>query len=243
MPYADPEYVDNYELGLKKTFGGRFQLNSAVFYADYKGFQAPLRVIISGSTTGTQFLNLDARNWGVELEGQWAPIDNLMIFGSYAYINAEVTNGCCFVDVNDLTASKPGANPVGGVPTARTQNLEGNRLPMTPENKFTLGANYTFDFDLGSLTLGGTYTYTDDMQTTIFSQANYTAPANEIVDFRALWKDSQDRFTIIGYVKNAFDEVAYQSSSSTGLTASGDYRRTVKLNFPRTYGVEFQYRF
>ncbi|WP_374579247.1 TonB-dependent receptor [Phenylobacterium sp.] len=243
VPYADPEYVDNYELGLKKTFGGRFQLNSAIFYADYKGFQAPLRVIISGSTTGTQFLNLDARNWGVELEGQWAPIDNLMIFGSYAYINAEVRNGCCFVDVNDLTASKPGANPVGGVPTARTQNLEGNRLPMTPENKFTLGANYTFDFDLGSLTLGGTYTFTDDMQTTIFAQSNYTAPSNEIVDFRALWKDSQDRFTIIGYVKNAFDEVAYQSSSSTGLTASGDYRRTVKLNFPRTYGVEFQYRF
>ena len=24
-------------------------------------------------STGTQFLNLDARNWGVELEAQWAP--------------------------------------------------------------------------------------------------------------------------------------------------------------------------
>jgi iron complex outermembrane receptor protein len=81
------------------------------------------------------------------------------------------------------------------------------------------------------------------MQTAVFSQANYTAPANEIVDFRALWKDGQDRFTIIGYVKNAFDEVAYQSSTPTSLTSLGDYRRTVKLNFPRTYGVEFQYRF
>ncbi len=243
VPYADPEYVNNYEIGLKKTFGGRFQLNSAIFYADYQGFQAPLRVIISGTTTGTQFLNLDARNWGVELEGQWAPIDNLMLFASYAYINAEVTNGCCFVDVNDPTASKSGAKPVGGTPAARTQNLEGNRLPMTPENKLNLGANYTFDFDAGSLTLGGTYTYTDDMQTAVFSQANYTAPANEIVDFRALWKDGQDRFTIIGYVKNAFDEVAYQSSTPTSLNANGAFHQTVKLNFPRTYGVEFQYRF
>ncbi|MBP7701118.1 MAG: TonB-dependent receptor [Phenylobacterium sp.] len=243
VPYADPEYVNNYEIGLKKTFGGRFQLNSAIFYADYQGFQAPLRVIISGTTTGTQFLNLDARNWGVELEGQWAPIDNLMLFASYAYINAEVTNGCCFVDVNDPTASKAGAKPVGGTPAARTQNLEGNRLPMTPENKLNLGANYTFNFDAGSLTLGGTYTYTDDMQTAIFSQSNYTAPANEIVDFRALWKDGQDRFTIIGYVKNAFDEVAFQSSTPTSLNANGAFHQTVKLNFPRTYGVEFQYRF
>ena len=90
---------------------------------------------------------------------------------------------------------------------------------------------------------GGTYTYTDDMQTGIFSQANYTAPANEIVDFRALWKDGQDRFTVIGYVKNAFDEVAYQSATPTAVTSNGTYRETVKLNFPRTYGVEFQYRF
>jgi len=244
-PYADPEYVNNYEIGLKKTFGGRFQLNSAIFYADYEGFQAPLRVIINPTTgaTGTQFLNLDARNWGVELEAQWMPIDNLQIYGSYAYINAEITEGCCFVDTNDPRALQPGANPVGGTPTARTQDLKGNRLPMTPENKFNIGANYTWDFDMGSLTVGGTYTYTDEQQTTIFSQGNYTAPSNEIVDFRALWKDGQDRFTVIGFVKNAFDEVAYQSSSSTGLTAAGTFRQTVKLNFPRTYGLELQYRF
>lgn len=244
-PYADPEYVDNYELGLKKTIGGRFQINSAIFYADYQGFQAPLTVILNPTTgsTGTQFLNLEARNWGVELEGQWAPLDNLSIFASYAYLNAEIEEGCCYVDTNDPTAAKSGAKPVGGTPTARTQTLVGNRLPMTAENKFNLGANYTFDFSSGSLTLGGTYTYTDDMQTSIFSQANYTAPANEIVDFRALWKDSEDRFTIIGFVKNAFDEVAYQSSTPSSLTANNTFRRTVKLNFPRTFGMEFQYRF
>jgi iron complex outermembrane receptor protein len=245
FPYADPEYVDNYEIGLKKTFGGRFQLNSAIFYADYKGFQAPLTVILNPTTgsTGTQFLNLDARNYGLEVETQWAPIDNLTIFASYAYINAKIREGCCYVDTNDPTAAMAGAKPVGTVGTNRTQTLVGNRLPMTPENKFNLGANYTFDFEPGSLTLGATYTYTDDQQTTIFSQSNYTAPSNEILDLRALWKDSQDRFTIIGYVKNVTDEVAYQSSSSTSRTANGTFRRTVKLNFPRTYGVEFQYRF
>ncbi len=44
-------------------------------------------------------------------------------------------------------------------------------------------------------------------------------------------------------MKNAFDEVAYQSATPTAVTSNGTYRETVKLNFPRTYGVEFQYRF
>lgn len=39
-PYADPEYVNSYELGAKKTFRrpSSDQL-SALFYTDYKGFQ------------------------------------------------------------------------------------------------------------------------------------------------------------------------------------------------------------
>jgi iron complex outermembrane recepter protein len=245
-PYADPEYVDNYELGFKKTWGGRFQLNTALFYADYQGFQAPLSIILNPTTgsTGTTFLNLEARNWGLEIETQWAPIAGLQLFGSYAYINAEITEGCCYVDTNDPRALQPGARPTGPlVGTSQPQTLVGNRLPMTPEHKLNLGANYTWDFTPGSLTLGATYTYTDDMQTTIFASPRHTAESNEIVDLRALWRDADRRYTIIGYVKNVFDEVAYQSSTVSSATGIGTFRRTNKLNFPRTYGIELQYRF
>jgi iron complex outermembrane receptor protein len=81
------------------------------------------------------------------------------------------------------------------------------------------------------------------MQTTIFGQSGYTAPSNTLTDLRALYKDADDRYTIIGYVKNVTDEVAYQSSGLSSATAIGTLRQTVKLNFPRTYGVELQYRF
>ena len=37
----------------------------------------------------------------------------------------------------------------------------------------------------------------------------YVAPSNEIADFRLLWNDAENRYTIIGFVKNAFDEVGY----------------------------------
>ena len=117
------------------------------------------------------------------------------------------------------------------------------RLPLTPNHKLTLGANYTWRFDPGSLTLAGSYTYTGEQQQTIWAQPGFTSPANEIVDIRALWKDADDRFTIIGFVKNLTDEVAYQSSTVTVPSPQVGNRRTVKLNFPRTYGVELQYRF
>ena len=60
----------------------------------------------------------------------------------------------------------------------------------------------------------------------------------------ALWRDSDDRFTVIGFVKNVTDEVGFGSStaSPSGVSAVGA-RRQVTLIFPRTYGIEFQYRF
>ena len=202
FPYADPEYVDNFELGLKKNVGRRFQLNSALFYADYKGFQAPLTVVLNPTTgsTGSQFLNLDAVSWGLEMEAQWAPIDQLQIFASYSYLNTELKSGCCFVDTADLGALQAGARPTGVVlPNgSRPQTLVGNRLPLTPENKFNLGLNYTIEFAKGDLILGGTYTFTDEQQAVVFAQPGFRSPSNEVVDFRALWKDADNRYTSTG---------------------------------------------
>ncbi|HEX2559636.1 TonB-dependent receptor [Phenylobacterium sp.] len=242
-PIVDPEYVDSFEIGAKKTFGGQFQINAAAFYSDYRGFQAPLTVPL-GSITGTRFLNLDAEVQGIELEGQWSPIDNLQLYGNYAYLDAKVAEGCCFVDTADPRALAPGARPTGA-PLAnlnQPQTLVGNRLPLSPEHKFTVGGNYTWEFGAGSLTANGSYTWTGDQQSTIFSNPIYESPSNEIADFRLLWRDAEDRYTLIAYVKNAFDEVAYQSSTATSPSAVGP-RRTVILNFPRTFGAEVHFRF
>jgi outer membrane receptor protein involved in Fe transport len=77
--YAEPEYLNSYELGWKQTFGGRLQFNSAVFYYDYTDFQAPLSVQLpggGGSLFATQFVNLDAEVKGVEVETMWSLRDH-----------------------------------------------------------------------------------------------------------------------------------------------------------------------
>jgi iron complex outermembrane receptor protein len=243
-PYADPEYVDSYEVGLKKDLFQRVRLNTALFWSDYKGFQTPLTVAL-GDITASRFLNLDAEVWGLELEGQWNPTDSLSLFLNYAYLNTKITDGCCFVDTNDPKAAASGARPIGAPLTSgsQPQSLVGNNLPLSPENKVSLGGTYAWDFEAGTLTLGATYTYTDDKQVTIFSNPGYTAPNVDVVDFRVLWKDGAERYTLIGYVKNAFDEVGLDSSTLGSLSPVTGPRRTVKPIYPRTFGVELQYRF
>jgi iron complex outermembrane receptor protein len=241
-PYADPEYVDSYELGVKVVIARRLQLNTAVFYSDYDGFQTPLTVSL-GTITASRFLNLQARVQGVEVEATWSPLDRLQLLASYSYLDAEITRGCCFVDNADPTALTSGARRDSVLPNGDVaQTLVGNRLPLTPEHKWTVGANYTWGFAAGSLTASGMYTDTADQQSTIWSNPIYTAPSFEVADFRLLWNDADNRYTIIGFVKNALDEIGYGSSTGSSPTPVGS-RRTVSLTYPRTYGMELQYRF
>ncbi|MGH6610509.1 MAG: TonB-dependent receptor domain-containing protein, partial [Burkholderiaceae bacterium] len=213
-----------------------------VFYSDYDGFQTPLTVAL-GTITASSFLNLQARVQGIELETLWSPVGNLELLLNYAYLDTEITDGCCFVDNADPTASAPGAQPRGVFPNGSiSQTLVGNRLPITPEHKWTMGANYTWNFVAGSLTAGGTYTDTGDQQSTIWSNPVYTAESFGLADFRLLWNDWQNRYTIIAFAKNAFDELGYGSATGGTPTAVG-VRRTVSLTYPKTYGMELQYRF
>jgi iron complex outermembrane recepter protein len=239
--YADPEYLNSYELGWKQTVGGRLQLNTALFFYDYKDFQAPLSVQLPGGTFfATQFLNLDAESKGIEVEAMWSPIDPLRLFVNASYNDTEITRGCCFQDTTDPTGVAPGAKVVDAASGAQT--LVGNSLPNAPELKYTVGANYTWNWAPGSLTFGGTYSFTDDLQSNVFSNPIARADSNEIADFRILWNDAQNRYTIIGFVKNAFDEEGYIRSSGSSPTFVGS-RRNVGLLLPKTYGAEVQFRF
>ena len=85
------------------------------------------------------------------------------------------------------------------------------------------------------------------------NDAAFAVPAYGTADFRAIWNDAQKRYSVIGFVKNAFDKLGYTSTGSTnptatyGLGAAGLTQDGVAITrgliYPRTYGVELQYRF
>jgi iron complex outermembrane receptor protein len=267
QPEAKKETVNAFEVGAKQTFMRTLQVNASAFYNDYNDLQINLQQLnAAGTASANNFVNVDARAYGLELEAIWQPIHNLQFNASYGYLNTKITKGCCFYDPADPSALLPGARPTGGTAVTnnvllRFQDLKGSPLYQSPKNKFALNGNYTFDFDPGSLTFSATYTWTDKTIYQPFNDAAFQVPSYGTADFRALWKAAHDKYTVIAFVKNAFDKTGYTSTGSTnptavfgspnpGLTVGGKtYLQQTGLAItrgliaPRTYGVELQVPF
>ena len=236
IPEVAPEYLDDYEAGIKKTmFDRKLTVDAALFYYNYTGMQIELGQ--PGASGNVQFnlANLGAvHDWGFELESTWQATDNLQFILAYAYLNTQIGSKTCLEDVSRLsTPNSPGCAGGGGFGIF---NIKGDNLIDAPPNKIALNANYTFHFAPGTLTLSASDTWTDYHYSSVFSNVNYYTPAYNDLGLRALWNDVNNRYTIIVYGKNVLNAVEY------------DYiypipTRTVSLQAPATYGVQLQVRF
>jgi len=129
------------------------------------------------------------------------------------------------------------------------------------------------------------YVWRDHEYSGIFERAYYASPSWDQVDARITWKDKDNRYSVIAYVKNIGDTLGYDGGStaarlggvypnaaiaasqgtatpvtaglpSTATTSNGVMCAAgcqgvlpggigigYSLTPPRTYGIEFQYRF
>ncbi|HEY2710254.1 MAG TPA: TonB-dependent receptor [Caulobacteraceae bacterium] len=251
QPETQPESVDDFELGLKKTFGGNFTLNGDFFYYNWENDQQPFSVAQNGAFLSEIFNIPVAHLYGVELEAVWRPIDDLTVIANYAYLNGKVADmkGNCVADSQNPLAQTIGGvtpNTTGCVPGSGGQNLTGAVLPETPPNKVTLNAQYATHFDMGTFTASGTFVWKDSTYGEIFNNSLTRAPSYETVNIRGTFDDIKGRYTVILFVNNLFDTVGYDRVTEANLAASGAplAESTGKgLTAPRTYGIELQYRF
>lgn len=249
LPRTDPEHVDAFEAGLKKSWGRSFQLNAAAYYYNYQDLQVPLTVVIPGGAQLTEFFNIaESHSYGLEVEAMWRPIDNLQLMASYAFSGSEIKEACCFVDGADPLALQPEAQPSGPlVGVQQPQSLNGQELPQQIPHKVALSAIYTIGFDAGSLDLAVNYTWRDEVYHSVFNRAYTKTPAFDMVDLRAIWTSADDSYRVIGYVKNVFDEVGYDTAEGTQYDPTFSpflaVSQTYGLMPPRTFGVQVQFRF
>ncbi|MBW8813935.1 MAG: TonB-dependent receptor [Caulobacterales bacterium] len=239
-PEAKPEFVNAYELGLKKTLlDGKLQVNAALYYLDYRDLQAPVTVRI-GPTSVSQFVNVGkSRSDGLELDTIWQPVRAVRLMFDYSFNDTKILRSIPLVDVNDNVNT-------GAI------DVSGNRLPQAPKHKVALNGNYSFFLDPGTLTLGATYIYRSEAYANVFTRDYNRAPSWDQVDLRANWSPSKGNYTIIAYVKNVFDTAGYDaavaaSQRNNSATVASDRflngGQNLELTPPRTYGVELQYRF
>ncbi|HEX6865979.1 MAG TPA: Lpg1974 family pore-forming outer membrane protein, partial [Caulobacteraceae bacterium] len=108
----DPEFVNAYEIGAKNTlFDARVTLNLAAFYYDYTGYQ--ISQIVDRSAAN---LNFDADVWGIELEGDWRPVQNFRMGLKIGYENTRVADGESAIDLMDrANGGRPDDNGISWV--------------------------------------------------------------------------------------------------------------------------------
>ncbi len=186
----DQEEATNYEVGFKGLFGGVFRLGAAAFLVEYDGLQYQNFGSPNNDPTAFgRFLTFNAGDgevMGIEVEATLAVDERLTLGGFLSWQNSE------FGTTNIENA-------------AADTNQDGNDLLRTPELKYGFNADYSIPLPGGSsLTLAGSYSFTDDQRADLPSYA--IQPAFELVDLRLTWTTPAENFAITGWMKNALDE-------------------------------------
>ena len=242
---VDSSTLTSYELGLKALFAERrVQVDLAAFRINWKNIQVPAVFegksgLVNGGTATTQ---------GLELATVYRPDASLQLGFNAAWTTAELSE-----NYKSIFLAAGGGNVL-----ELTGGLDGDRLPYVPKFSASITADYFFPLGNWEGNVGGGLRWTGDRvagtterritrdpSATVVSTV-FRAP-NSVDSYQALdlyAGMAKDRWSIRGYIKNATNERAYISIANelnqvTGVTGS----RSATPILPRTFGVEFDYRF
>ncbi len=147
-PAYDPDYLTNYELGWKTTFGP-WRWNGAIYHQIWKKFQFSFL----GENSLTVIQNgRDAKIDGIETDVSYVA-GGLTLNAAAAYTNAKTKQNICFVSFDDaadcgtLFVNDP-ADPDDDVQDFIV-TPKGTRLPITPKFKATATARYAWPMGPG----------------------------------------------------------------------------------------------
>jgi outer membrane receptor protein involved in Fe transport len=140
----DPEEATSYELGGKLSLlGGSAELNFAVFRMEFDDMQTTQFTGNTGFVVGNA---AEATSQGFEVDGRWAVTEQLMLTGSFGFIDFEFddfqTAGCTGLQIVGM--QQAGLGQTGADCSALGINdLTGRTNQDVPEWTATLAAEYT----------------------------------------------------------------------------------------------------
>ena len=200
----DPEELTTYEAGFKSTWSGDLRVNGAFFWNDYTNIQLP-QTVCSWAPAGEQTPcasqdNVgDAEVWGIELEGEWHPTDQWSIDASYSHLNFDYTR----VEPTSVVA-------------------KGMISPYTPENKWSIGAQYEYPLQsLGTLIARMDANYQDSIFTDANNRPTNYIPSRTLVNARLTWRSPDEDWEVAAEFTNLTDEYYYLTLFDLSSNAAG----------------------
>lgn len=218
----EDEEVKNYEAGGKFLLGdGSAELNLALFRSEFDDMQTSQfdgQLSFNVTNAGQALVQ------GVEIDGRWAIVDDLLLRGGVAFIDFEYTdfkNSQCYFGQDDDI----------GVVGDGVCNATGKRREFTPEIQGNLGVDYTLELG-GGLQLVSTLDviYSSDYLTTPSLDPKFEQDAFTKINARIALSGNDEMWEIALIGKNLTDEsiVTYANglpvaSTLTSNTSSGYY--------------------
>ena len=238
---VQPEYEDNYEIGIKSVwFDHRLVLNADAFWDNDTNYQATL---LNTSVSVQQYIaNIPGvRSRGFEADLRAEPIDGLSANLSGAYTDAVYTSYANAPDpIEDYTVV------AGKLVTTGTRSLTGSALAATPKWAFSTGAEYAHD--ISSLGFGGWDGYLGsdvNYRSSFYSSADNSqygvVRGYTITNLRAGLRTESGHWDLQLWIRNAFDTNYYEFIAPKSLGNSGLI--TAMPGDPRTWGVTLNFRY
>ena len=219
-PGYDPEYVKNFELGMKSTWlEGRMIFNASAFIAKYEDKQESILVPVDLSNVATVVRNAASLDMnGLELELMYQITDAWDVMTNYGYMQSEFDEYLADLNGDNIITDNAGLTPRN-----------------TPENTFGLTTSYTVPVGNGDLKTRLSYRFRDKMESNASNAALGTL--DSIDNLNATVTYSFDNYSISVFGQNITDEREERWSTIGGLTSRGWWNEGAR------YGIEFSAEF
>jgi iron complex outermembrane recepter protein len=247
---VQPEKIDAYEVGYKAA-RGRWHLDTAAYYYNYRNLQVSSLQIVNGINTAVTTNAASSRIYGSEVHLTATAVDNFNVSAGVAYTHARYTdfpnasyNGTitagALAGLNTTTCVNT-SPPPATVPC--TQDWSGKQPARAPDWTADLAADYTLKTGAGTFVFAGNIAYTSSyvpVKGDLDANGNYRYDqgAYSLVNLRASWSPPVHAdITLSAFGENVTDTKYYFYRSGN---AFGDYH---VLGQPATWGVSADYRF
>lgn len=234
-----PETSKNYELGAKtRLLDNRLAFNIALFQSNFEDFVVNA---IDPATNSVQLVNAASlRTRGAEIDFDLRVGRNLSVYGGVAYVKAtvDIENTPCY----DFQTLDQGCFNL--TPTTRVQNIEDGDLPLSPDWKFNVGANYAIPlpdmpFDIN---LRGNVVYTGRQQFSLNQDPTRIFGAYALVDAAVAFTSKDDRFTFEVFGRNLTDKF-YVTGIATVTELTGASLQFIPRDSSRYFGARLSATF
>lgn len=244
----NPEYVWNYEVGLKAAmFDKRLRFGLTGFYADYTNLQQTVfRIGLEGSDVRYPRVEnaSSATIKGIEFEAQAAPVKGLLLTGAVTRLDATFGKFCNNNPLYPNAATSPacvGAQADGAPLPAGAQDLQDNILPQAPKWQFNTSAQYVFPISHQlEITAHVDYKWQSRVYFDIYNNPLNAQDRYGLLNASLGIGSAKEGWSLTGWARNAFD-TRYISEGTVAPGATPSVNGTIGT--PRMYGMTFTTHF